>query len=38
MEIKEKKEIISNLDQQLNQKSLYLEEKLTKNDSVKTVS
>jgi hypothetical protein len=38
MEIKEKKEIISNLDRQLNQKSLCLEEKLTKNDSLKTVS
>ena len=29
MEIKQKKEIISNLDQQLNQKSIALEEKLS---------
>jgi predicted Fe-S protein YdhL (DUF1289 family) len=33
MEIKQKKEIIANLDQQLNQKSNALEEKLTGDDS-----
>ena len=33
MEIKQKREIISNLDQQLNQKSNALEEKLRRDDS-----
>ena len=33
VEIKQKKEIISNLDQQLNQKSNALEEKLHRDDS-----
>ena len=33
MEIEQKKEIISNLDQQLNQKSYTLEKKLIRNDS-----
>ena len=33
MEIEQKREIISNLDQQLNQKSYTLEKKLIRNDS-----
>jgi hypothetical protein len=36
MEIKQKKQIISNLDQQLNQKSYALEEKLTKDNPAMT--